>query len=86
MAGCTTIVQPCTKRQKWPKQEKNDGNKVTKTHYILQDKITETRKNLPKQNHRNTGQLTLLYIIVTVTSHCTVQYIKSIQRQIQYHS
>ena len=46
---CTTIVQQCTIRQKWPKQDKHDRNKATKTHNIQQDKKY-------KKSHKNTRQ------------------------------
>ena len=58
----TTIVQTCSTRQKRPKQDQNDQNKVTKTHHILQD-----------QNDRNKTKTTKTKSQKHKTIHSTVQ-------------
>ena len=48
MEVCTIVVQPCTTRQKLPKQDKNDQKKVAKTHHIIQDKSNQYKTKTNK--------------------------------------
>ena len=51
---CTTIVQPCSTRQKQSEKDKNNRNKFTKTHHILQDKNDQKKtKVIPKNSQKH---------------------------------
>ena len=60
------------------KKDRNDQNKVTKTHRLLQDKNGWNKKKWQKKS-QILRQYTVLYSTMTVTSHRIVHFLRTIQ-------